>query len=239
MNEKEYLCIEKIKLKEYELVENVMYNGTSSQPSEQWNKQINSILRDHEYQKVAIKLEKNDMGITTLVGIITPSFMFVNHADINSDILEELIHNILFNYVDKDKKLPIMFVKDIFGISYITHMLIQPNLILKDCFQEKITEGILMLYSKKCDKEIIKCFLTSPAIAFKYKKSLLEKMNKEELFGILCGLKEDIDTGIYRIMSEIDDDEFDFENFDDEEEEIGDISCFDEVLNYINERIEE
>jgi len=221
-----------VKVKEYELLMYVMYNGVGNDPNDKWQKELISILTDTNYQKQAIKLTESVMGINTFVGAVTPGVLLSNSENIEENIMDELLENVLFGYVDKEKKQKIMHTKDIWDVSYLNIILIHPEISLKERFQKKITEEIINIYEENFNYENISFFLMNESIELKYQKILIDKMTEESLWELRERWERDSMNIIYELMKTGDIAE------DDLDENEPYTSCrFEKILEIISKKI--
>ena len=223
-----------LKLREYELMKYAMYNQGERVACQKWYDELDSVVLDSDYQREAIKLEKNDMGLTMFRGGLTPSIMLSNYEFIDSEILQTLLDKVLFEYIDKERNECLMHVKDCFGLSYLAYIVIMTEISFDIKLQERITQGILIQYEKELDLDVISCFLANDAIELRYKQQVIDKMSEEDLSELLDEFESDSEA-MLDFLTEYDDIEMDDEEYDyEEEEELLDIT---EVIDYIMQKI--
>lgn len=223
-----------VKMREYDLIKYIQYNGTENEPNENWRKAVKLILEDDEYQKSAIKLIKNEFGMFVLSGMVTPSIILSNAECIDCDIMDELLHNILFGYIDEEKQLPIMYVKDYCGVSYLKLILVHPEIKLKEEFQERITSCIIAEYEYGFDYETVSFFLLNNSIDLKYKKRVIDEISEDNLCELQVRWETDMMENFYKVMQNIDITDLHYE-----ESQTDNSLNFESVLDIIGNKIGE
>jgi len=204
-----------------------MYDKELELCGDVWQYNLACILNDKGYQRYAVGLSKK-CDISMLNGAVVPSLLITNHEQVDKDILNELLNNIIFNYIDEKNEYPLMFVKDFAGIPYISLILVQSNLKLKDVFQKEITNKVILKNSKEFDYALTKVFLMSEIINIKYKKTLIDSISEEELLDFEQWLEDDLMQYFYLVSEGI--------SCDVIPEEIQ--SSFDKVIELIDEKLE-
>lgn len=213
---------------EYEmLMIAAMYDKKLELCGDKWQYDLACILNNKEYQRYAIGLSKNT-DVLMLNGAVTPSLLITNHEQVDNDIMNKLLENITYSYIDEDKKYPLMFVEDFAGVPYIHLVLAQSNLMLKDIFQKEITNRVISKNSQEFDNALTKVFLMSESIKLEYKKKLIDSISEEELLDFERWLEEDLMQYLYLISEGI--------SCDVIPEEIQ--SSFDKVMELISEKFE-
>lgn len=168
--------------REYSLFKHLLYNNDDEGLSEKWEKEIDKILTDKNYQQCAISLVKDEFGTTMLNGLVTPTLMLLNSECIEPKILNELLNNILCGYTDDAKTKKIMYVEDFGNTSYLELILMHPEIKLKRDFQDIILSEVLAKCENDYDYDFVSLFLMSGAIDIKAKKQVIERATDENLW---------------------------------------------------------
>ncbi len=224
--------------REYNLVKWFMCSGMKNCITDRWCDEIDKILIDTDYQKRAIKLVTNDIGITTLAGIITPSILITNSHVVDSEILDELLNNIMLGYIDEEKSERILNFVDLFGLSYLEQILMYDDIKLKREYQKIISDEVISKYKSGIDLDLLKLFFMCYSIDNEYKEKVVEIMLEDDLYMLQESLENDTINALSYVIKETND----VVGIIDEEDECDEleeekISVFEDVMKLIDKRL--
>lgn len=154
---------------------------------------LEDLLNDREYQKLAISPMEDMLGNTIIRGTATVTVLLLSHQKIDKEILEELLYNLFFIYHSKEDKIPLALTYDISGTRYLSSILVNRGIELREEFKVKVAECISKLAKsikeEDADFETDIKLITSFILRTDIEKSLKKKVIKE--------FTEEVATSVY------------------------------------------
>ncbi len=184
--EKDYL------LREYEMFRYLMFK---EEPTDKiCYKMTESVLNDEEYLRFVITTTIDSFGDVQLNGTISPAIIIANFEDVNPEITETLLNNLLFEYQDEAKTIPLIITGSNFGKSYLEAVLSNTNIKLKASYNEQLTKALIKSLEIKMNYDLLTLFLLRDDIEKKSKKEVIDYVDEENLY-LLKELWEDMFLG--------------------------------------------
>lgn len=171
---------------EYELLRYMTLFNDSLDVSEEFRIKMLSVLNDIEYQKLAISLlTSSELGYTSFRGPATVSFLLNGEDTLNKEIKEELLHNLLYKYIDEEHKIPLILGKDLSDYRYIYLVVTDVAISLNVKEQEKIVECLCQIVKEmeevlpyENDVKLITSFIFRKDIKNSFKLQVINKFDE-------------------------------------------------------------
>lgn len=171
---------------EYELLRYMTLFNDSLDVSKEFRVKMLSLLDDIEYQRLAISLvTSSELGYTSFRGPATVSFLLNGADTLNKEIKEELLHNLLYEYIDEEHKIPLILGKDLSNYRYIYLVVTDVAISLNVKQQEKIAECLCQIVKEmeevlpyENDVKLITSFILRKDIKNSFKLQVINKFDE-------------------------------------------------------------
>lgn len=233
-------------LKEYELLRYLTLNEAklTEEATQKLESMKSEFLNDEEHLNYAVSITKDMFGLKHLNGVITAAFVIMNMEEIDPEISEVLLANLLFEYQDESKTIPLILTgKNALEASYLVYLLANQNIQLKEVYHDKITECVIQSQEKEFDDAILTLYFMRKDIPIKLKKQIIDALDEDVLYRLLNSWEENL----INIMSDamktgLDDDEMSDGEIAEIEKQLEEmeqekVDPLDEVVKLINEKL--
>jgi len=233
-------------LKEYELLRYLTLNESklTEEATQKLETMRSELLKDEEYLNYAVSITKDMFGLKHLNGVITSAFVIMNMEDINPEISETLLANLLFEYQDEAKTIPLILTgKNALEASYLMYLLANQNVKFKEIYHNKITKYVIQSQEKEFDEAILSLYFTREDIHIELKKQVIDALDGDVLYRLLNSWEENLINIMSDAMKvELDNDEMSDEEIAELEKHLdgteqGKVAPLAEVVKLINEKL--
>lgn len=170
---------------EYELLRYMTLFNNSLDVSKQFKVKMLSVLNDIEYQKLAVSLVTSELGYTSFRGPATVSFLLSENDFLNEEIKEKLLHNLLYEYIDEEHKVPLILGEDLCNYRYIYLVVTDVAISLNVKQQEKIAECLCQIVKEmkevlpyENDVKLVTSFILREDIENSFKLQVINKFDE-------------------------------------------------------------
>ena len=97
-------------------------------------------------------------------------------------IKQKLLYNLLFEYQDEEKTIPLIITDCAYGMSYLKAVLINTKIYFKPDNKLQLTNALIKSLERKMDFELLTIFFLREDIEKEYKQMVVDFVDEENLY---------------------------------------------------------